>query len=168
MKHVYLYNDAGFFVSKVVNTVGLKNTTPLKPKAPASDNIQRFVNGIWEEVNIADKDSEKALKIISSNESKYYMYCYKYQVDNIDMNLFYQMITSECLVKDGSGVESDFPMAKANRDWLDSLWAFYYTEKTKMLAGEEYSSDFKGAVGVVPHSYAEVTNERQEFEAGGI
>lgn len=111
-------------------------------------------------------DSEELSAKTKKNESDYYDLCYAYQLANIDVNLHDSMVESRDLVKSGGATESDLPMAKANWDWLTSLWAFYYTEKAKLMANDSYSSDFLGAVGDVPHNYLEVTSEREEVEGG--
>ncbi len=39
--------------------------------------------------------------------------------------------------------------------WQLSIWDMYYTEKTKLEAGEEYSTDFS-VLGEIPHSIPEI------------
>lgn len=99
--------------------------------------------------------------VLEENKNYLYRVCYKFQVDNIDSNLSNEMTKSESLIEAGKATESDLPLAKENADWLDSLWSFYYSEKAKIEAGQEHSTDFLSSVGKVPNGFTEVRSERK-------
>jgi len=110
---------------------------------------------VWDSVG-------EQVAILAAEVEAYYNQCYAFQRNNIDANLQGEMDKSEALVEGGGAVEGDLPMAKANWEWLDALYAFYYTEK----ASTTYSLGFLGAVGSVPYSHADVRGERKDFLAG--
>ena len=89
-----------------------------------------------------------------------YNACIKYQKDNIDINLDAEMNKSEAMVEANILTEEQLPKAKANGDWKQNLWTYYYTQKALLLAGERYSKTFFNCV-LIPHSFAEVREERK-------
>lgn len=119
--------------------------------------------------NQTEKDqrsADEAAKFLEDAITALYSEAMAYQraPENIDDNLLAEMTKSESLFESGKATESDLPLAKANGDWLEGLWAVYYTEKTKLLAGDSYSLDFS-SYGNVPHDFSGVRAERKVFLA---
>lgn len=163
MSHVYLYDNDGYFVAKVVNTPGLKNKTNKKPATPGNGNIQRFVGGKWVETSLQEKENERNVAALASKEQGYYEDCYAYQVSRIDANLLGEMNKAESLVEAGQATDAYLLLAKANGDWLQALWDFHDSE----LEASSYSSAFLGAVsGHTLSGFKALRNERKTFLAG--
>lgn len=101
--------------------------------------------------------------IIEKKKNYLYRVCYKFQIDNIDINLSNEMNKSEYLVEAGVCSEDDLPLAKVNKDWLNSLWAAYDLQKSKIESGEEFSTEFLSTMDKVPNGFKAVSDERKEY-----
>tara|TARA_R110002020_G_scaffold407511_1_gene617516 strand:- start:134 stop:679 length:546 start_codon:yes stop_codon:yes gene_type:complete len=141
--------------------VGLPDINPFFSPLPKGKRLtyddQNIPNGL-EDIPKLDPSV-----IIAEDKNYLYRVCYKFQIDNIDINLSNEMNKSEYLVEARVCPEDDLPLAKANKDWLNSLWAAYDLQKSKIESGEEFSTEFLSTMDKVPNGFKAVRDERKEY-----
>tara|TARA_Y100000310_G_scaffold322438_1_gene381503 strand:+ start:1163 stop:1642 length:480 start_codon:yes stop_codon:yes gene_type:complete len=77
---------------------------------------------------------------------------------NIDKNLDRVMAKADTIVACTNAVDTDYPLCKANGEWLQGLWNEYYIRRGLIESNDVYVADFDSYPSI-PNSYMDCVAE---------